>query len=229
MQKKNFQIAIDGPVGAGKSTVAKLVAERLGILYVDTGAMYRAVALYTKERKIDWEDEKAVSEVIGEVKIELEKTVKEREDQRKITVKLNGKDVSWEIRKTEIGEGASVVSQYKEVRERLVDLQREMVKGKSVIMEGRDIGTKVLVGAELKIYMDATVIERTKRKQLQMLERGSRITLTEAKNDIETRDRREMQRKIDPLKPAQGAWKLDTSKLSVNQVVDKIVEKARKL
>lgn len=217
-----FQIAIDGPVGAGKSTVAKRIAVRLGILYIDTGAMYRAVALYARERQVDWHDEKKISGLIDEVEIKLERPEGEKIDGRNATVMLNGKDVSWEIREADYGEGASVVGQYVKVRKRLVALQREMAKERSVIMEGRDIGMRVLPSAKLKVYMDASVDERVKRKKEQLDKMGSKISLSEARDDVETRDNREMNREVDPLRPADDAWILDTTDLSVTQVVDKI-------
>lgn len=217
-----FQIAIDGPVGAGKSTVAKRIAVRLGILYIDTGAMYRAVALYARERQVDWHDEKKISGLVDKVEIKLERPEGEKIDGRNATVMLNGKDVSWEIREADYGEGASVVGQYVKVRKRLVALQREMAKERSVIMEGRDIGTRVLPSAKLKVYMDASVDERVKRKKEQLDKMGSKISLSEARDDVETRDSREMNREVDPLRPADDAWILDTTDLSVIQVVDKI-------
>jgi cytidylate kinase len=222
---KTFQIAIDGPVGAGKSTVAKLVAEKLKILYVDTGAMYRAVALYMKRAGVAWDSEVGIEKKLHEVTIELARPDKSETDGRNVTVRLNGEDVSWEIRKSEMGEGASVVSQYQAVREKLVSLQRQMAKNKSVIMEGRDIGTKVLPNAKTKIYLEAQAQERAKRKVKQSVLSGIKMTQEEAAKDIMTRDAREMGRKIDPLRPAKGAWILDTTRLSIAKVVDRIVER----
>lgn len=221
---RKAKIAIDGPVGSGKSTVAKAVAERLGIVYIDTGAMYRAVALYTKEHGVEWNDEAGVVELLPEIEIELESPEGEKKDGRNVTVYLNDKDVSWDVRKADMGEGASVVSQYKKVREKLVDLQRKMASGKSVIMEGRDIGTKVLPDAEMKIYMYADPRERARRKKEQISAKGEKISFEEALKDVETRDNREMNREIDPLRPAKGAWKLDSSDLSVEEVADRIAQ-----
>ena len=225
MAKKTFQIAIDGPVGAGKSTVAKLVAERLQILYVDTGAMYRAVALYMKRNGVSWEDEEAISQRLSELTITLSRPVDDQVDGRNVTVTLNGEDVSWEIRKADMGEGASVVSQYQAVRKKLVSLQQQLATNISVIMEGRDIGTKVLPKAQTKIYLDAGVQERARRKLEQSVKLGHGITFEAAVKDVETRDAREMGRKIDPLRPAEGAWMLNTTGLSITQVVDRIVER----
>jgi len=226
---KQFQIAIDGPVGAGKSTVAKMVAERLGIVYIDTGAMYRAVALEAKRREISWTNEKKVGELVSEIEIKLIKPSEGEKDGRNVTVLLNGEDVSWEVRAPDMGEGASVVSQYQQVRKGLVRLQRRMAIGQKVIMEGRDIGTKVLPDAELKIYLDAERGERARRKQVQLSSKGEKVSFLEAEKDVKTRDEREMRRKIDPLRPAEGAWMLDTTGLSISQVVDRIVQRVAQL
>lgn len=229
MKKKLIKIAIDGPVGAGKSTVAKMVADKLQILYIDTGAMYRAVALYMQREGIKFEDEQAVVKRLDEVKIELSIPKEEDNDGRKVTTLLNKEDVSWEIRQPLMGEGASVVSQYALVREKLVSLQQKMALGKSVIMEGRDIATKVLPSAELKIYLDANPEERARRKVEQASSQGITITLSEATADVNTRDNREKARKIDPLRADPDAWILDTTKLSIAEVVEKIVKRCREI
>ncbi len=223
---KVFQIAIDGPVGAEKSTVAKLVAERSGILYVDTGAMYRAVALKAVWEGIDWNDEMGICGLVQDLDLKLETPTKNEKDGRKVTVILDGRDVSWEIRKQGMGEGASIVSQYPEVRKKLVELQRKIAKGQAVIMEGRDIGTKVLPKANLKIYMDADLESRAKRKLAQAKLLGENLDLKSVKEAILKRDTREMTRKIDPLRPAKGAWILDTTDLSIKEVVAKICQRA---
>lgn len=225
MSDKIFQIAIDGPVGAGKSTVAKLVAERLKILYIDTGAMYRAVALYMKRNEVGWDDEAEIEKRLPEVGIILSRPEGNQADGRNVSVMLNGEDVSWEIREADMGEGASVVSQYRAVREKLVSLQQQLARNISVIMEGRDIGTKVLPRAQIKIYLDAGAQERARRKMEQSSSAGNKITLEEVVKDIETRDAREKGRKIDPLRIAEGAWVLDTTGLSIAEVVDRIVER----
>lgn len=229
MQEKKYRIAIDGPVGAGKSTVAKKVAEKLGILYVDTGAMYRAVAYECKNQGVKWSDMSSVLRVLDQVQIELNKPFGEEKDGRNVTVKLRGRDVSWEIRKGDIGEGASIVSTYPEVRDKLVQMQRDMAKKGSVIMEGRDIGTRVLPDAELKIYMDAKIEERARRKVGQFSKMGEDVSYDEAKAEIISRDNREMNREVDPLKPAENAWILDTTNLSVEEVVDKIASRVGEL
>ena len=219
---KKIVIAIDGPAGSGKSTVARLLARRLGFMYLDTGAMYRAVALEALWEGVDWEDEVEISGLVQDLNIVLEPPEGERKDGRKVTVILDGEDVSWEIRKTNIGEGASIVSQYPEVRKVLVERQKKMAENQSVVMEGRDIGTRVLPQASLKIYMDADLEIRAKRKLEELLKLGKKVSLEEVKEAILKRDRREMTRKIDPLRPANRAWILDTSDLRIGEVVDKI-------
>lgn len=236
--RKSFQIAIDGPVGAGKSTVAKLVADRLGFLFIDTGAMYRASALgalwHDQKSKIKdrnknqtnallvWQNEELVSGLVAELEIELKKPQGEEQDGRQVTVLLNGKDVSWEIRSDEMAEGASIVSQYPVVREVLVLKQQEMAHNNNVVMEGRDIGARVLPKAQLKIYLDAQVEERVRRKQGQLARLGSKQSKTDVREALVKRDKREMSRKTDPLRPAPDAWIFDTTGLTVEQVVDRI-------
>ena len=226
---KTFQIAIDGPVAAGKSTAAKRVAEKLGFLYVDTGAMYRAVALKAMQECVQWADEAGVIEVVGSIELELDKPNDHEKDGRLVTVVLNGKDVSAEIRTTLIGEGASVVSAYAGVREVLVAMQQNIAEGENVVMEGRDIGTRVLPKANLKIYMDASVEERVNRKWKFQKKLGIKESREEVREAMMKRDRREMTRKVDPLKLAVGGWRFDTTGLSEKQVVEKIVERVRKL
>lgn len=229
MQRRTFQVAIDGPVGAGKSTVAKLTAERLRFVFIDTGAMYRCVALAAKRRNVDWKSEREIAKLAKKLEISLIRPRGARKDGRQVTVLLNGEDVSWEIRKPELGEGASVVSQYPEVREEMVALQQKMANGTNVIMEGRDIGTRVLPKAQLKIYMDASLGERVKRKQEQLRVMGQELPARTVKEQVVKRDTREMTREVDPLRPAEEAWMLDTTGLSVDQVVDIICQKVMSL
>lgn len=228
-RNKVFQIAIDGPVAAGKSTVAMMVAKELGFVYVDTGAMYRAVALAVEREGVDWEDEERVSEVAERVRVRLARPVGKKNDGRPVSVYLGQEDVSWEIRTTHYGEGASVVGLYKRVRMALVKQQQEVARTNSVVMEGRDICVRVLPKAQLKIYMDADVDERTERKFQYLKERGMRTTRKKVKADLMKRDRREMTRQIDPLKPVKGAWKFDTTGLPIEEVVRRIVEKVDEL
>ena len=162
---KFFQIAIDGPVAAGKSTVAQKLSERLQLLYIDTGAMYRAVSLAARKKGIDWDDVKVLERLAKDVKLKLVRPVGKKKDGRKVTVYLDGEDVSWKIREAEFGEGGSVIGQHLSVRRELVKRQREMSRKANVVMEGRDIGTRVLPNADLKIYMDARLGERVRRKK----------------------------------------------------------------
>ncbi|HZZ98327.1 MAG TPA: (d)CMP kinase [Candidatus Saccharimonadia bacterium] len=224
-----FQVAIDGPVAAGKSTTARLVASKLGFLYVDTGAMYRATALLAKRKGVNLDNESAVAKVVAESKIELRQPVKGEDDGRKVTVLLDGEDVSWEIRTEETSRGASLISQYALVRQELVKRQQEIAKGEDVVMEGRDITYRVLPDAQLKIYLDASMETRVDRWYNSFLVRGVQITKERARDDVAKRDDRDMHRKVDPLKIVKGAWVLDTTDLTIEQVVAQIVDKVHQL
>lgn len=224
-----LQIAIDGPVAAGKSTVAKLLAKRLKLTYIDTGAMYRAAALSAKQAGLDWHNEAAVSELVKKIRLRLARPVGDKNDGRSVSVYLNDEDVSWKIRELEIGEGASIVATYPQVRKTLVKKQQEMCRGKRVVMEGRDICSVVLPKADLKIFMSADQKERIKRKQAQLERVGETASRKEVKQDIVSRDTREMTRKIDPLKPTSDAWQFDTTDLNINEVVEKIIEQVKNL
>ncbi|OGV96170.1 cytidylate kinase [Microgenomates group bacterium RBG_16_45_19] len=217
-----LQIAIDGPVGAGKSTIAKILAEKLGITYIYTGAMYRAVALAVKQKGVDWSDKEKVEAMVDRIKIDMFKP--RAKEQRLVTVVLEGKDVTDQVFSGNLGEGGSVVSQYTKVREVLVRRQRELARDRAVVMEGRDIGTNVLPKAQLKIYLDADVDERIRRKQAQLQVGYERVKL-----DIFTRDKREMGRENNPLRPAKDAWVLDTSEMTIEQVVEKILARVKQL
>ncbi|OGV92655.1 cytidylate kinase [Microgenomates group bacterium RIFCSPLOWO2_01_FULL_47_10] len=229
MKKRVIQIAIDGPVAAGKSTVAKKLADALGYLYVDTGAMYRALALYAEQNGVSWENESAVGELARKASILLKKPAAKKKDGRSVSVYLSGVDVSWQIRDSHMAEGASVVSQYKKVREVLVRKQQAMAKGESVVMEGRDIGLRVLPAAVLKIFMTADVDARVKRKWEYLKKRGTLLTKQQAKEDLMRRDEREMHRLIDPLKPVAGAWRLDTTGMKIEEVVEMIRQRVNKI
>lgn len=223
--KKLLQIAIDGPVAAGKSTVAKLLAERLGLLYIDTGAMYRATAWIATQKGVDWSDEEGLVRMLQKTVIELKRPTKKQMDGRKVTVLVNGGDVSLVIRTQEMGEGASIVSQFKQVRRELVQQQQEMARGKNVVMEGRDIGLRVLPKATLKIFMTADVDKRVLWKLGEQQRLGQQLTELEVREALVKRDNREMTRKIDPLKPLPDAWILDTSELTIDEVVAQIEKK----
>ncbi len=227
---KHFQIAIDGPVAAGKSSVAKMVSKKLGLLYVDTGAMYRAVALKAMRECIQWADEESVVELMSTLDLELDKpNGKESADGRLVTVLLDEEDVSGTIRTSLIAEGASIVSTYAGVRAALVVMQQNIAEGEDVVMEGRDIGFRVLPKAQLKIYLDAKVDERVERKWEFLKKSGFGVSRKQVRADLLKRDNREMNREVDPLKPAKDAWHLDTTGKSLEDVVDEVVEKVGKV
>ena len=212
--KKKISIAIDGPSAAGKSTIAKMVAKKENFIYIDTGAMYRCVAYYCLTQKIDLNDEKAVEQAIEHIQIRLTADNK---------VYLNDEDVSLQIRTDEVSLGASCVSKYQAVRSFLVDEQRKMAKAGNVILDGRDIGTVVLPNADLKIYQIASVETRAKRRYLENLERGLDADLETIKKEIEERDYQDTHREISPLKKAEDAIELDTSSLTLEEVVEQVL------
>jgi cytidylate kinase len=227
--EKPLQIAIDGPVAAGKSTVAKMLADRLNMLYIDTGAMYRATAYLARVKGVDWNDEEGLVSMLKSTKLELSKPTIKDVDGRKVTVLVDDEDVSLLIRTQDIAEGASVVSQYKKVRELLVGKQQELAEGKRVVMEGRDIGLRVLPNARIKIFMTADVDKRVKWKQQEQRKLGIELSQEEVKEALVKRDKREMTRKVDPLKPVKDAWLFDTSSLTITEVVELIEERVNKL
>lgn len=212
--KKNISVAIDGPSAAGKSTIAKMVAKKENFIYIDTGAMYRCVAYYCLTQKIDLNDEKAVEQAIEHIQISLTPDNK---------VYLNDEDVSNQIRQDQVSLGASCVSKYQAVRNFLVDGQRKMAKAGNVILDGRDIGTVVLPNADLKIYQIASVETRAKRRYLENLERGLNADLETIKKEIEERDYQDTHREISPLKKAEDAIELDTSSLTLEEVVEQVL------
>ncbi|MCH7951526.1 (d)CMP kinase [Patescibacteria group bacterium] len=227
--KRYFQIAIDGPVGSGKSTVARLVAERLGWLYVYTGAMYRAAALAAMNAGVPLSDAKAVARLVSEAQIGMSNPVGREVDRRPTTLLLNGKDVSWEILSEEVSKGSSVVAVHKEVREALVIKQQEIARTKNVVMEGRDTTFRVLPDAQLKVFLTAREPERAKRRHQQLLERGEDVDYKQVLGDLKKRDERDSNRKVDPLHVVQDAWVLDTTDLTVSAVVDKILQRVHEL
>lgn len=216
-----YNIAIDGPAGAGKSTIAKLVAAKLGFIYVDTGAMYRAMALYFLENGIQPEDEAKVSVACGQIDISL------RYQDGVQQVILNGEDVSGKIRTEAVGNAASVVSAYRAVRQALLALQQNLAKTSNVIMDGRDIGTCVLPEAQTKIYLTASSHVRAIRRYKELTEKGQTCNLEEIEQDIIDRDYRDMHREISPLTQAADAVLLDSSAMTIDQVVDGIIAAAR--
>ena len=212
-----MNIAIDGPAGAGKSTIARLAAKELGFVYVDTGAMYRAIALYLLDNKTDINDEKALKNALNNIHINI---VYESGVQH---VFLDLQDVSTEIRSEKVGNMASTSSALPPVREKLLDLQRSIASKNDVIMDGRDIGTNILPDAELKIYLTASVNVRAKRRYDELILHGERPDLEVIKNDIETRDYQDMNREIAPLKQAEDAVLIDSSDMTIAEVVDEII------
>lgn len=213
-----FQVAIDGPAGAGKSTIAKILAADLGFIYVDTGAMYRAMALSCLRNGIDVGDKEAV---VGHCeKIEVSLKYKNGEQQ----VLLNGENVNAYIRTEEVSQATSAISIYEGVREKLLNLQRQLGQEHNVVMDGRDIGTNVLKDAQVKIYLTASVNTRAKRRYEELVKRGIECNLKEIEEDIKERDYRDMHREIAPLKQAEQAVYLDSSELAIEQVVGKIRE-----
>lgn len=226
---KIFQIAIDGPVAAGKGTVSRLVAERLGFLYVDTGAMYRVACLLALRAGIPLTDEAAIVSEVKKHRIEMHTPKANEQDGRLTTVLLDGEDVSWKIRTVEISNGVPIVAAHKALRAELVRQQQEIARTQSVVMEGRDITFRVLPKAQLKIFLTATDTERARRRHMELLEKGQDVTLDQVYQDLLIRDRRDMERDVDPLHVVLGASVLDTSKLSIEEVVDLIVNKATSL
>ncbi|MCI5741771.1 MAG: (d)CMP kinase [Lachnospiraceae bacterium] len=212
----SFNIAIDGPAGAGKSTIAKRLAKELGFIYVDTGAMYRAMALYFLRSGIAKEDEAAISKAAREVDVTI------RYENGEQQVLLNGENVNGLIRKEEVGNTASVTSAYGEVRKKLVELQQQLAEQADVIMDGRDIGTVVLPKAQVKIYLTASVETRAKRRYDELTEKGQNCELKEIEQDIADRDYRDMHREISPLKQAEDAVLVDTSNMGIEEVVETI-------
>lgn len=214
-------IAIDGPAASGKSTVAELLAKRLGYLYLDTGVMYRAVTLAMLQKQIPVNDEAAVTNLAREIKIDVRPP--SVEDQRMCDVLLDGVDVTWEIRKREVEQNVSQVSAYRGVRDAMTQQQREIGRRGKVIMVGRDIGTVVFPEAGLKIFLDASVEERAKRRAKELQERGKTIGYQEVLEDMKARDRIDSTREIAPLKPAKDAVVISSDGLTVDQVLQKIL------
>ena len=216
-----YNVAIDGPAGAGKSTIAKLVAKEKGYIYVDTGAMYRVLAIHFLDKGIQPQETEKVIEACkdAEVTIAYEDAVQH--------VYLNGKDISSRLRNEEVGNMASVTSAIPEVRKKLLELQQNLAKTQNVIMDGRDIGTCVLPHADVKVYLTASVETRAKRRYQELQEKGEDCNLEEIAHDIEERDRRDMTREIAPLKQAEDAVLVDSSDMTIAEVVKTIVDLCR--
>ena len=229
-QKQSFQIAIDGPVAAGKGTVSRLVAEELGFLYVDTGAMYRCTALLALRNHLEFSDEDAIVEILKKSKIEMRNPEGDKEaDGRLTTVILDGEDVSWEIRTEKCSDGSSKVAILPKVRQVLVEKQKEIASQQNVVMEGRDITFKVLPEADLKIFLTASLETRAERRHVQYLTKGINKELEEVMAEVKERDDRDINRQTDPLHQTKDAWLLDSNQLSIEEVVDKIAARVKEM
>ncbi len=212
-----MNVAIDGPAGAGKSTIAKAVAKELGYIYVDTGAMYRAIALYLLRNGVKAEEEDVISARCKEAEVSIEYV------DGKQVVLLNGEDVNGLIRTEEVGSMASSSSTNKDVRLQLLDLQRELARKNDVIMDGRDIGTNILPNAQAKIYLTASIEVRAKRRYEELTAKNVACDYEEIKREIAIRDERDMNREIAPLRQAEDAVLLDSSDLSIDEVKEEII------
>lgn len=211
-------IAIDGPAGAGKSSIAKALSKRLGYIYIDTGAMYRAVALFFVENDVSDGTDSRIESLLEKLEI----SIKYEDGAQKVI--LNGEDVTGKLRLEEIGKLASKFSAIGSVREKLVALQRKLAQKENVVMDGRDIGTVVLPNADLKIYLSASSKVRAKRRYLELLEKGhTDLDINEIEDEIIKRDEADMNREISPLKQADDAYYLDSSDMTLEEVVSKIL------
>ncbi len=210
----SFIVAIDGPAGAGKGTITKQVGDKLNLINIDTGAMFRCVTLKILQEGIEIEDEKAIEKLLENIEIEITK---------KEEIFLDGENVTKQIRENEVNNMVSPVSVIPQVRERLLNLQRKMAEGKNVIMEGRDIGTVVFPNADVKIYLDASPEERARRRVKQNQEKQIPCTYEEVLQGIIDRDKRDASREIAPLKQAKDAIYIDSSNMTIEEVVAKII------
>lgn len=216
---KKLVIAIDGPAAAGKSTVAKMVAKKIGATYIDTGAMYRAVTYFALSQNIDPKDESAVVSLLPKLKLDI------KEDER---IFLNGTDVTKQIRSIEVNDNVSYVASYKDIRLALVDIQRKMSESISVVMDGRDIGTYVLPNADIKIFQVASVGTRALRRYKENISKGIQCELEDIEIGLKKRDHIDSTRTFAPLKPADDSIVLDTSNLSIEEAVDAVIEIIKK-
>ncbi len=213
-----LSIAVDGPVGAGKTTICDAVCRKLGILHLDTGAMYRAVGLAAVRNGVPLDDENAVVKLLtGGTEIDVD-----YQDGAQITL-LNGENVNGLIRTQEIGQAASAVSKFALVRSHLVALQQAMAKRQSMLLDGRDIGTVVLPDADVKIYLTASSLRRAERRRAQLMESGTDVPLEEVLREVEARDHQDMTRKNDPLRRAEDAIIVDSSDLTFDETVERIL------
>ncbi|CAI9388077.1 MULTISPECIES: (d)CMP kinase [Bacillaceae] len=219
--EKKISIAIDGPAAAGKSTVAKIVAEQLGYIYIDTGAMYRALTYKAINHKLNLEEEENLINMLNETVIEL------FPGEQGQLIFLDSKDVTKEIRSSEVTNSVSIVSKHKLVREEMVKRQQMFAVNGGVVMDGRDIGTHVIPTAEVKVFLLASVDERAIRRHKENIEKGYESDLEQLKQEIAARDKLDSEREVAPLKKADDAIEIDTTSLSIHDVVDKIMELTR--
>ena len=217
--KMAYSIAIDGPAGAGKSTIAKNIAKELNFIYVDTGAMYRAMAVYFLDNKVDTDNEEAIAKACEGVEISI---VYDNGLQQVI---LNGENITGRLRTEEVGNTASKTAVYAPVRRKLVELQQKLAETTNVVMDGRDIGTCVLPNATCKIYLTASVDTRAQRRYAELVEKGVEADIEEIKKDIADRDYRDMNRDVSPLKQADDAVLVDSSYMNIEEVTNAIIEK----
>ncbi|MDQ0337763.1 cytidylate kinase [Caldalkalibacillus uzonensis] len=213
-----MKIAIDGPAGAGKSTVAKKVADQLGYLYVDTGAMYRALTWKALQANVDISSGEALLRLLNQCNLEL------KVESGTLKVMLNNQDITAEIRTRDVTNLVSEVASHQQVREAMVQLQKEMAAKGNVVMDGRDIGTHVIPDAEVKIYLTASIEERARRRYEELLTKGHKASLREIKQEIRDRDRKDKNRETAPLKKAADAVTVDTTGLSIDEVVNRILK-----
>ncbi|HSQ78381.1 MAG TPA: (d)CMP kinase [Nitrospirota bacterium] len=223
MKKNGLVIAIDGPSGAGKSTAARRLAERLGYIYIDTGAMYRAIGWKAKREGIDPADEAKLADLCGRTEVTIKK------DNTDPRFSVNGIDVTGEIRTPEMGMMASAVSKSPAVRARLLTLQRELGRGGGVVMDGRDIGTVVFPDADVKFYLEASAGERGKRRYLELKAKGMDVDRAQITKEIEERDRQDSGRALAPLKKADDALLIDSSAMSIDDVLDRMLSEIKEV
>lgn len=221
---KHINVAIDGPSGAGKSTIARAAAKDLGLLYVDTGAIYRSIGYYLLRHGVDPKDKDRVVPLLPGIRIALR-----YEDDGLQHMLLNGQDVTAEIRFPEVSAYASDVSAHAEVRSYLLEMQQDLARRHSVIMDGRDIGTVVFPQAELKVFLTASVEERARRRYLELKEKGTEVSLEDLEQRIAQRDALDENREISPLRCAEDARYLDSTSLTIDQVTEKIAAMAREV
>lgn len=213
----SFVVAIDGPAGSGKGTIAKLIGKKLNLTYIDTGAMFRCIALQMKRNNITIDEESRIQNILDNSKIEL------KIENDEVKVYLNGEDVSEKIRTEEISNFVSPISTVQIIRDKLLEMQRKMAESSNIIMEGRDIGTVVFPNADVKIFLSATAEERARRRVKQYLDKGIKAEYETVLEDIKIRDQRDSTRAVAPLKKAEDAILVDSTNMTISEVVDSIV------